>query len=104
MMYQAWSRPGRKPRPGRLSVFEWSVRVRDIQHSAMLIKLSALHNPRFTQTASGGKMIAIRPRQTSEPHIVSFVFSKGASLMQEGRGRKTKDERWQPDGHAQRRG
>lgn len=77
-MYQACSRPGRKPR----------------QHRARLINESALQRPRFTQTvggvgfglvvvvfgkgeggvgclpAMGGKRMAIMPRKMSELHIL----------------------------------
>ena len=55
-----------------------SVRVRDSEeygldalHSAMLIRLSALQMPLLTQTASGGKMMAMMPRKMSLPHIIA---------------------------------
>ena len=74
MIYHAWIKPGRKPRP-KLLLGERDncvVGRGNVQHSAMLMRLSALHKPRFTHTASGGKRIAIRPRKTSEPHILVY--------------------------------
>jgi hypothetical protein len=46
------------------------------------MRLSALQMPRFTQTAIGGKRMAMRPRKMSLPHMLSkhfvvrFRFSK----------------------------
>jgi len=40
-----------------------------VLHSAILIRLSTEHSPLFTQTAIGGKMMAMMPRQMSEPHM-----------------------------------
>ena len=45
----------------------------DVQHNAILIKLSTLHIPRLTQTAMGGKMMAKMPRQMSLPHMIASV-------------------------------
>lgn len=40
----------------------------------MLITLSAEQIPRFTQTAIGGKMMAIKPRKMSLPHmLIAFL-------------------------------
>jgi hypothetical protein len=39
----------------------------------MLMKLSALQRPRFTQTAIGGKKMAMMPRQMSLPHMISVI-------------------------------
>lgn len=39
----------------------------------MLIMLSALQMPLFTQTAMGGKRMAMRPRKMSLPHMVVLV-------------------------------
>lgn len=44
----------------------------DLLQSAMLMRLSAEQMPLFTQTASGGKRTAIRPRKMSLPHIVGM--------------------------------
>ena len=72
MMYQACSKPGTKPRPGiyvsGFTIVDTLGEV-NVQHRAILIKLSALHIPRLTQTASGGKRMAIKPRKMSLPHI-----------------------------------
>lgn len=62
-----------------------TVRRDNIQHSAMLIKLSALQRPLLTQTAMGGKMMAIKPRKTSEPHIVSMSIKTFGVVGVEGR-------------------
>lgn len=75
-MYQACRRPGRKPRPAVLLVgVDASEGEEDIQHKAMLIRLSAEHSPRLIHTAKGGKMMAMRPRQTSEPHMLSICIT-----------------------------
>ena len=39
----------------------------------MLIRLSAEQIPRLTQTAKGGKMTAMIPRQMSVPHMMEGV-------------------------------
>lgn len=81
-MYQAWRRPGRKPRPVSPGIvrlvsmhvdgfFYESRRLNSVlQHRARLIRLSAEQRPRLTQTAMGGKMMARMPRKTSVPHIM----------------------------------
>lgn len=38
----------------------------------MLIRLSTEQRPLFTQTANGGKMMAMMPRQISEPHMIDL--------------------------------
>lgn len=53
MMYQAWIRPGIKPK----------------QRRRMLIRESAEQIPRFTQTGSGGKRMARMPRKRSVEHM-----------------------------------
>jgi hypothetical protein len=40
--------------------------------SAMFMRLSAEQMPLLTQTASGGKMMATRPRKMSLPHMLEF--------------------------------
>jgi len=54
MMYHAWRRPGMNPR----------------QHRRMLMRESAEQRPVLTQTARGGKRMAIKPRKMSEEHIL----------------------------------
>ena len=46
------------------------MRAFNVQHRAMLIRLSALQMPRLTQTAMGGKRMAMRPRKMSLPHML----------------------------------
>jgi len=57
MMYQACSSPGKKPR----------------QQSAILMRESALHMPRLTQTPMGGKRMESRQRKQSVPHILKVI-------------------------------
>ena len=78
MMYQAWRRPGTKPRPiyDVRTVYEALMRVLYVQHKAILIKLSALQMPLLTQTAMGGKRMARRPRKMSLPHISFASLSR----------------------------
>ena len=46
--------------------------ILDVQQSAILMTLSALQMPRFTQTAMGGKRMAMSPRKMSLPHMLSL--------------------------------
>jgi hypothetical protein len=46
--------------------------IADLLQSAMFMRLSAEQIPLFTQTASGGKMMATRPRKMSLPHMLKL--------------------------------
>jgi hypothetical protein len=61
MMYQACRRPGSQPS----------------MHRRMLMMESAEQMPHLTQTAMGGKRMAMRPRKMSDVHIfgIWMIFS-----------------------------
>jgi len=46
--------------------------IADLLQSAIFMRLSAEQIPLFTQTASGGKMMATRPRKMSLPHMLEL--------------------------------
>lgn len=84
MMYQAWKRPGRNPSTEGLGQImdsdEMCDRV-DLLQSAMFMRLSAEQIPLFTQTASGGKRMAMRPRKMSLPHILGVGYEVACSVF-----------------------
>lgn len=75
-----------------MSVDEWLRRYgmgrKGVQQSAMLTRLSALQSPRLTQTAKGGKRMAIKPRKMSLPHILTLLKLCGGLLSGRRQGRQ----------------
>lgn len=60
-----------------------------VQQRAMFMRESALQIPRFTQTAMGGKRMAMRPRKTSLPHMVGLsLIVKWLWAFSRGRNKK----------------
>lgn len=59
----------------------------------MLIKLSAEQRPLFTQTASGGKIMAMRPRRMSLPHMLKVESGQWCVLRVCFRSRTKKLEK-----------
>ena len=55
--------------------------IADLLQSAIFMRLSAEQIPLFTQTASGGKRMAMRPRKMSLPHILRVGYEVACSVF-----------------------